>query len=224
MIWNRQKKNVTRQLAEPKTRKLHSLWLPGVDCLDVINAYEKGLLSSKGKHIIVERDKSCMEQIKLNLSKIKLDFHYHADELYALKLKTPLDYAHFDFCGAMTNREVYWFYDELKLNTLAEIHFTMAYAIRNNQFLKSTFELFKEKEPYKSLMRYYHYELSRDDSTVCFFCVFIQSLLNGWEYVSCMPIKYKDTVQSMVLYRCLNLTPNHEMSCFNLDAMALSAN
>lgn len=205
-MWDRPRKNITRQLAEPSGFKSKTLWLPGFDCLDVLNAWNKKLLNPDGEHILVEHDPEIAKEIRRKLKGIPCNFNLYEGELHQLELTDKLDYAHLDFCGCLTRQVADWIFDEFKVCNGAEVHFTFAYALRNSNFLKDMYQMVLKVEPFRSEFRYNFCDLGRTNEIISFYCSLIRFMLNRWDYCSLQPIWYKDTIQSMVFYSCQQLS------------------
>jgi len=204
--WDRPSKNHARTLAEPTAKKKFTLWFPGEDALDVINAKKKKLLNARGKHILVERNKKIVTKIEEALLPDK-SLELHVGSLSSLRLERPLEYAHFDFCGGLSRPVTNWMFDKLELAENAEVHFTFSFALRNNLFLKAAKELFWTKPELREVLKYYIVDISRTDGNdpfriIAFHCSLIRCMLHRYGFQSLEPVWYKDTVQSMVLYRC----------------------
>lgn len=235
--WDRPQKNITRQLAQPTSKNKFTLWFPGDNALDVINAKEKNLLDGKGKckHILVEHRKQIANSFKKLLepkSKSFVDpnnfFKYHVKPLTFLKIDTPLEYAHFDFCGGLSKPIVNWLFDELKLAKDAEVNFTFSFALRNNKFLKTTKDLFQSNDFLKELLNYQICDINRTNVNdpyriIAFHCSLIRCLLYKYNFQSLEPVWYSDTVQSMVLYRCRHVS-RLKQPFFELDFRSLFMN
>jgi len=205
MYWDRKCKNITRDLVQPSNKKKNTLWFPGVDALDVKTAFKNNLIDNTGHHILIEKDELNAKKLLANIKSIPIDFTLHLDSLSTLGLEKDLDYAHFDFCGGLTAETATWLFDDLRLSHGAEVHFTFAYALRGSKFLHGCDNLFSGHSSFRELERINYCDANRGNMRIAFYCSMIRCMLNKYEYESLQPIWYKDSVQSMVLYRCQNV-------------------
>jgi len=219
-FWDRPNKNEARRCAQPTSCKRHTLWLPGVDTMDVRLACENKRLHRQGKHIVVERDPEVAKKIRRKLSQLTrkhgVKFEFHEGPLHALELDRPLEYAHFDFCGGLTPEVADWLFDQLQVVDGGEVHFTFAYALRGSKFLHQCDELFLSNQQFMQLEGYQFNTLERNHRRIAFYCALIQCMLNRFNFTSLTPVKYKDTVQPMVLYSCIDME-NRKQSLKELD-------
>lgn len=203
-------------MIRPSQKVKSSIWMPGEQCLDVLTAWNKGLLHTKGKHTIVERDASIFNIIKEKLDDIPIDFNYHHGLLANYIVDQPVDYIHVDYCGGLEQQTSQWI-ETLPIQKNAEINFTFAYAPRNNEFIKKCHIIFQQETWRHILFREYA-ELVRTDMNIAIYCCIIRCLLRQYHCVLDQPVYYKDAIQSMTTYRFRGFNKQPEINYPNLLA------
>lgn len=203
-FWDRPKKNVTRSLAEPGSKVYNTLWLPGENALDIQNAWKKKKIDNNGHHILVEKNKFILPKLKNSIKDIPIDFEIFQGDLYNMTRPMLLDYSHMDFCGGLDSLTAKWI-SELEFLPGADLHFTFAYAPRCNLFINKCHELFQNDQELRPVMVNEFTILERKDTNIAIYCSLLRCVLRKYQFGALQPVYYKDTIQSMVLYRCEGL-------------------
>jgi hypothetical protein len=203
-IWDRTNKNIVRKVAAPRRLAHNTLWMPGAQLLDFGDAlYLHKKIGFDGNHILVERDVVVAAQIQATLDTMPwvVRPQLYINHLHRLVLEKPLDYAHFDFLGGLTQQNAHWISNNLKVSKGAEIYFTFTRAARNNPFFAQCEYLIRTKDEFKEAFDVEIKDLERRDIRVACYYVVLRSLLRGMNFVVHeRPQKYRDRRHPMVMY------------------------
>lgn len=179
----------------PTRAVLGSVWLPGQDAEDVLQAQH--LLLPGGDHLLVERDPDCASRIRRLTA--HLPVRVYEGELYSAIPRLPLDYIHVDLNGGLDLNLARWI-TRLNFAQGADFRITIQYALRHCDFMKACSELFLSNEDLR-MLHYLQWTLGqRDDDTISLYESVLRCLLRRYEFTSQQPYPYADTV-GMVLFR-----------------------
>jgi len=225
--WDRKYKNEIRSLALPKVPCTSSIWLPGHMSRDedglhggmcVREALDRGLIDPNGHHVFVERDKDTASTIAEHLLSLpiwKHTPHLHIGGIHDLILERPIDYAFFDLTAALDWKVAEWLQEHLQhhLATSACLSFTLAYGWRNNKFMYAC----QERLNYFSEI--VGNELEIDDPIFSLYQTLFITTFNEFHFKIKRPIKYQDTINSMILFRLRNLRPRKKSVPFLISEL-----
>jgi len=179
----------------------NGIWLPGKGCQCIKQAIaEKKVYLNKGRQILVEEYGHVAEAIKKEMRKYawRTPPTVHQGMLHSLKLDEPIDYAFFDFFGAIDRRTAYWIQTELapKLAEGADLVFTFAYGRVQgcNRFINEAQNLFYgDDEEYNDLSYKLSEQLNLSDTNILLYHCIIKSLFSQFDFQIKQAFKYRDT-------------------------------
>ena len=203
MIWDEskrpQKKEAREYALSNLSKKQHTLWLPGVDCLCVKEALKRGVVNGNGHFLFVEKNSEVVPSIK-NFVRSRRWHNspiIHEGELSKLVLPWPVDYAFLDFLGTFESQTSVWMSQNLVFAEGADLCVTHAYGRRYNLFLDRMEQVFKELPIYTALK----HQLRCYDDLVALPLAMMKSMFNRYSFEIRWPCKYQDSVRSMLLFR-----------------------
>ena len=205
MLWEyAQNKKEARQFALPAQKIINGIWLPSYSGLCVKLAYERGLLRTAKRVILVEKDSDSFRQMEQNTTNIPRRQLLNCD-LVEVKLDCQIDYAYLDFCGGINRVIARWISGELSphLASNATICITQMLAKRNNKILSEQDQFLRTEAgtcirnaygvlplPYQRLL------------------LLIHRLFNKWDFQiegkDGEIYKYADSVSTMLLLKLVN--------------------
>lgn len=226
MPWDKktrpQKDDVRSYALEGLARKRKTLWMPAAECYCIQRAFDLRIIDLNTKVVCVERDQGVMTQLARSIRQWRWQNQpmLFLGELAHLPLPYSLDFAFLDFTGAFEEATVWWMANHLakKLSAGADLCVTHAYGWRNNVFMYDFARRFKEKfrPQYDELKR----EVWIGEDQIVFPMAMLKCIFPSMRYTIRWPVKYRDSVQSMLLYRMENFQPTSNDAANGWPALA----
>ena len=206
--WNRPEKNEIRQLIidDMPVCSNGSLWMPGINKLDIIAAYNQKKLLPNSSPIVVERDEDVFNAIVKDIENMFPNSKFHFGSIGEYQFKSNIDFAFIDLCGSFEKDTIIWLNDQLKphLEPNSQLVFTTMFGWRRNDTLTKISNYIKTN--YMKMYSELRVKLGIFDDRILVPLIILLGTFKDRTFSLKSPIQYRDSGHgTMILYRLLNI-------------------